>query len=96
MKALAVASGTALLLISGASSANAQTAQAADCFKVVDQGYTIALEPWVKVKNNCAWNYNIIVVWKLGLDSPCMPIKQGETRRSQSQQSAIFDKVKIC
>ncbi|MET8861974.1 hypothetical protein ABZW11_03345 [Nonomuraea sp. NPDC004580] len=96
MKALAVASGTALLLISGAASGNAQTAQAADCFKVVEKGFTSALEPYVKVKNNCAWNYNIIFVWKNAPDSSCALIKQGQTRRSQAHQLATFDKVKIC
>jgi hypothetical protein len=34
----------------GTASANAQTAQAEDCLKVVELGFTSALQPYAKVK----------------------------------------------
>ncbi|MER7361542.1 hypothetical protein ACI2LC_41180 [Nonomuraea wenchangensis] len=95
-KALAAASGAALLLVSGAGSVNAQTALASSCMVKVDSGRTITGNPWVKVKNNCAWNYNVKVVWKYGPDSTCKLLRQGETRRSESTPTAVYEATNIC
>lgn len=98
-KAWAVASGTALLLVAGAGSASAGTSTqtaAADCFKKVDSGRTITGNPWVKVKNECAWTYDVKVVWKYGPDSTCKELSPGETIRSESTPPAKYDRAKIC
>ncbi|MFI7438844.1 hypothetical protein [Nonomuraea indica] len=98
-KAWAVASGAALLLVAGAGSASAGTSTqtaAADCFKKVDSGRTITGNPWVKVKNECAWTYDVKVVWKYGPDSTCKELSPGETIRSESTPPAKYDRAKIC
>ncbi|MEV0197805.1 hypothetical protein [Nonomuraea sp. NPDC050691] len=96
-KALAAASGVAVVLVAGAGVAQAQTTRAAvDCVKKVDGGRTITGRPWVKVKNECAWTYDIKIVWKYGPDSLCRELSPGETLRHESAQSATYDGTRIC
>jgi hypothetical protein len=95
-KVLAVASSAALLLVSGAGSANARTAQSANCLEKVDGGRSITGNPWVKVKNNCAWTYDVKVVWRYGPDSTCKALSPGKTRKSTSTPPASYQTTKIC
>ncbi|MEV1003806.1 hypothetical protein [Nonomuraea sp. NPDC050202] len=96
LKALAVTAGAALLLAAGASSVSAQSAQAADCIKKVDGGRELTGNVWVKIRNDCAWTYDIKVVWKFSPDSTCKALSPDATRRYESTYAAVFDKVVLC
>ncbi|MEV0150271.1 MULTISPECIES: hypothetical protein [unclassified Nonomuraea] len=95
-KAWAVASGAALLLVSGAGSASAQTTRTSSCFTKVDGGRTITGNPWVKVKNTCAWGYKVKAIWKFGPDSTCKLLSEGQTRRYESTPPAVYERTDIC
>ncbi|MEU7853897.1 hypothetical protein [Nonomuraea sp. NPDC049141] len=98
-RALTVASGAAILLIvgSGAASADPVEAETAiSCVKKIDSGRYDIIYPWVKVRNDCAWTYDVKIIWNNGPDSPCKELSPGETMKNISSPGASYQRVDLC
>jgi hypothetical protein len=98
-RALAVASGAAILLIAGSGAASAdpvETATAISCVKKIDGGTQDIIYPWARVRNDCAWTYDVKVIWRNGPDGPCRELSPGETMRTISTPGASYQRVDLC
>lgn len=99
-RAFATAAAAASLILAGTGVATAQpvgpTATFLVCMKVVDSGITIDLQKWVRVKNNCAWTYDVKVVWNNAPDGVCKSLSPGKTRYSEAIPSGSYEGTAIC
>lgn len=96
LRALALASGAALLLIGGAGQANAHTQATWLSCVVKVGGKNGGLTPVVTVQNKCAWTYTVKVVWDYGADSLCTTLSVGEMYTHTSTPGASYRGVQIC
>lgn len=99
-RAWIAASGAAMLLVTGASSASAQTAEGAayiSCIKKVSEagGYP-GIWRSVTVENRCAWTYDIKLVWNNGRDSPCVELSPEERYRDENNSIASYQGAVHC
>lgn len=98
-RALAVASGAAILLIAGSGAASADPVEAEtaiSCVKKIESGTYKIIYPWVRVRNDCAWTYDVKIIWNNGPDSPCNEMSPGETMKNISSPGASYQRVDIC
>ncbi|TDE58143.1 hypothetical protein E1295_05900 [Nonomuraea mesophila] len=83
--------------MSGAGGAQAQSTNMvmASCVEKI-AGKNSLVTPWATVQNNCAFTYDVKVVWNNGPDSSCVELSVREQYTSTSTPGATFDRVAIC
>jgi hypothetical protein len=92
----------AFLLVGGAGAATAETSQAQvaagswiSCVKKIDSGKP-GIWQWVIVENQCAWTYNVKIVWDNVPDSECEDLKPGHRMRDTVSIIGTYRGVQIC